>query len=140
MAVTLADDHTTLEDAESVSDQVADSGVLGTTGALDAIIFVENLNSNQYQAKGTGVGSAGFFNGSNAFNSELRHIYAWFRSLDYFNTEANDGYRMRIGDEDLSSDTNFGEWTVGGLDTRRVSIRGFIIVCIDTRRPFDFEN
>jgi len=140
MAVTLADDHTTIEDAESATDQAADNTVLGTTGALDSTFFIEGSNSNKYQAKAAGVGAAGYFNSGNNFNSEYRHIYVWFLTLDQFNTEVNDGYRIRIADDNLSSDTNFGEWSVGGGDTRRVFIKGFGIVCIDTRRPFDFES
>ena len=139
MTVTVVDDHTNLDDMDASTNNAADGTVLGTVGQTDTIITVQGSASVKYQSKAIGVGSAGVFTAANNFDLRDTHLYGWLQSLDFFNTGAN-GYRFRIANENLSTDTNFGEWSLGGRDTRRVLIEGFIAFCVNTQRPWDFTT
>lgn len=140
MTVFVTDDHTNLDAMDNATDQDSDGNVWGNTGQASTSIKVQGTGANFYQAKGLGTGTAGKFNSGNNFNLSNTHLYTWFRSLDYLDLESSGGYRVRVTNDSLSGNSNYGEWTIGGRDTRRAGVEGFIAQCVDTSRTFDFTT
>lgn len=110
-------------------------------GQTNTAIKVQGTASVPYQAKSVTnqFGFAGNYQTTNAFNGSNKHLYAWVRSLDPFQIEGyntDEGMIIRASDASNGA-TPYKQWEVGGQDTRRATVEGFIRLCVDMERTAD---
>jgi len=136
MALTVTDDHILIAALDSGANQNSDGTSIAHSGSFDSNQTVKG-GAGIYQVKSPGgVGTGGV----DLTDLDIRdkHLYGWVKTVDLFNTKANNGTRLRIVDG-TDFTTNFGEWTVGGIDTLRVMVLGgYSPVCVNVTRAFDF--
>jgi len=134
--VSVTDDCTILNDAEDADEDIADETVLAITGTVSDKVFFEGTASVIFQHKGVGLGVAGFDLASTLDVTD-KHLYCATLSLDTVEPKAIGGWRIRVSGDATDLDTNYGDWFVGGSDSARIAIRGFLLHAVDCNRVFD---
>lgn len=135
MAVTVTPLLTTVSEADATTGWTADGG--WSTLALDNAIFREASGSLRGQTS-QGAGHVYFTLGA-AVDLTLaanRRIYAWFLPPGSFDTLANGGLRIVVGDG-----TNRAAYYVGGNDTKLHAVGSWICATLDiNNRPSGFST
>ena len=135
MATTVTDDLTVEHTHESTTGVVVVNGAALSQQGTDAIRAEGSL------AVAYRVNSSPFLDGSSAdvgasTDVRDRHIFYWGMTIQRYDNIAGGGVRIRISSA-TDSNSAFGEWFVGGLDTVVGPNANFQRWCVDTGQPFD---
>lgn len=138
MAVTVTDDVTTLDAADSATGWAVDG--VHSQPIVDPDSNVEGTGCIECRIQnGGGLGTILNNHGSTNFLStnDGKHLYMWMRQSMIWATVASNGVRFRIGTGELS---NYGEWNVLGQDKGIASYKAWVNGCVDPVHPFVATN
>jgi len=137
MATTVTDDFV-IGDAHEAETNMVEV----TTAALSSIatdtIAAEGTNSVSYRVGGAALDGSSVNLGSGT-NVRDAHIFQWVFTMQTFSNISAGGVRMRISSA-TDSNTNYGEWVVGGQDTSIGNNKNFQRWCVDTGQPYSATN
>ena len=136
MAVTVTDDLTTLDLADSAAAWNTTTPM--SSQAVDPDSKVEGTNCIEARiGNGGGVGLLNCNHGSVDLTDA--HIYAWMRQSMIWGLFTNGGVRFRISTSALGT-TAYGQWNTLGQDKGVASFKGWVSGVIDPLKPFQSIN
>ena len=135
MATTVTDDANVI----TTRDTLVGFGI-GNVGSPNSAIpapRVEGTNANDARMNGTGLGGNGFNAGSTDVST--KHVFQWVYTLDDVETEANNGWSIRLASS-TNGLTNFKSITVSGGDTNNLRRKGYSCFCCNGLRDGEASN
>jgi hypothetical protein len=137
MAVTVVDDFTNINNADAVTNWMA-NGVF-SSAAVDTNINTQGTGSISCRVNNTGIGNLLWDSGAATLNVSNTHVGIWIFSMHAIETLANGGFRLRIS-TDADGLANFGEYYIGGSNAFFGQRDNFHYFVVDVNKAFGATN
>jgi len=135
MAITVVDDYTTLNAADTFCNIFVTGGISAVGMCIDTINFAQGGGSAPGKVMCSGIGGMLHDNTCATLDFTNDHLLAWGFTLD--GTDACSSWRMILAGAVACTDIAcFGEITAGNAGSIRSRVNSFISLSVDPKKPF----